>query len=312
MKKLITIYFLIFTILISSAYSLEESFYINQVEDVAIINHNLDFNEPTDSRFYFNLPIDARGVSLKVDGEFLEVEGFEFIDLYDVSLIELEYITSEIISEDEILFDFKNLQRSNKLTVQVKLDENSKLKYKTGEGTITTSVYPQPYALLSNGQNIIVEWERKNVEEGSGFSGFILLKKDISFINNNKVLILTSLLILLILILIFNMKHKEEIRKELEKNKKRKAKPKKKKTVKKASVRKTTQKKNLDILKHLKSDEKQVVRILKTHEGICEQGTIRTVGDFSKATLSRILSELEERNIISKEKKGKKNIVHLK
>lgn len=64
--------------------------------------------------------------------------------------------------------------------------------------------------------------------------------------------------------------------------------------------------------KHLKEDEKQIVNILKTREGKCEQGTLRVVSGMPKSSLSRILKELEERNIIHKEKRGKKNMVFLR
>ena len=69
---------------------------------------------------------------------------------------------------------------------------------------------------------------------------------------------------------------------------------------------------NNDIDKFLKDDERAVVNILRQREGICSQPTLRVVGNFSKATLSRLLSELEERNIIKKEKRGKKNLVILR
>ena len=64
--------------------------------------------------------------------------------------------------------------------------------------------------------------------------------------------------------------------------------------------------------KHLKEDEKQIVNILKTREGKCEQGTLRVVSGMPKSSLSRVLKELEERNIIYKEKRGKKNMVFLR
>jgi uncharacterized membrane protein len=44
----------------------------------------------------------------------------------------------------------------------------------------------------------------------------------------------------------------------------------------------------------------------------CSQATVRVVTDFSKARLSRILSELEARGIIYKEQKGRKNIITLR
>ena len=71
-------------------------------------------------------------------------------------------------------------------------------------------------------------------------------------------------------------------------------------------------KKEPNILKHLKEEEQQIIRVLQQKEGKCEQGTLRVVTDFSKAHLSRLLMELEARKIIHKEKKGKKNLVFLK
>lgn len=67
-----------------------------------------------------------------------------------------------------------------------------------------------------------------------------------------------------------------------------------------------------DIEKYLKEDERRVVSILKQRGGICSQSTLRIAGNFSKATLSRLLKELEERNVVKKEQRGKKNLVILK
>jgi DNA-binding MarR family transcriptional regulator len=67
-----------------------------------------------------------------------------------------------------------------------------------------------------------------------------------------------------------------------------------------------------DVDKYLKEDERTVISILRQRGGIVSQSTLRIAGNFSKATLSRILKELEERNIIKKEQRGNKNLVILK
>ena len=56
----------------------------------------------------------------------------------------------------------------------------------------------------------------------------------------------------------------------------------------------------------------QVARVLKLKEGSCEQGTLRIATGFSKAKLSRLLMEMEERHIIYKEQRGKKNVIFLR
>ena len=67
-----------------------------------------------------------------------------------------------------------------------------------------------------------------------------------------------------------------------------------------------------DIEKHLKENENVIINILKQRNGQAEQGTLRVVSGFPKASLSRILKELEERKVIFKEKRGKKNLVFLR
>ncbi len=72
------------------------------------------------------------------------------------------------------------------------------------------------------------------------------------------------------------------------------------------------QEKIAELLSHLKEEEQQIVMVLAQREGQCEQGTLRIVTNYPKSTLSRIISELEARNIVYKEKRGKKNLVFLK
>lgn len=66
------------------------------------------------------------------------------------------------------------------------------------------------------------------------------------------------------------------------------------------------------IERHLKDDEKTIINILKMKHGQCSQGTLRVITGFPKATLSRILMEMEARGFIHKESVGKKNMVYLK
>ncbi len=68
----------------------------------------------------------------------------------------------------------------------------------------------------------------------------------------------------------------------------------------------------MEVDRHLKEDEKQIVNILKERDGKAEQGTLRVVSGMPKSSLSRVLKELEERSIIYKEKRGKKNLVFLR
>ncbi|MBI5880751.1 hypothetical protein HZB90_01325 [archaeon] len=67
-----------------------------------------------------------------------------------------------------------------------------------------------------------------------------------------------------------------------------------------------------DFERYLKEDEKIVINVLKMKGNSCSQATLRVVTDFSKARLSRLLSELESRGIVTKVQDGRKNMVTLK
>ena len=67
-----------------------------------------------------------------------------------------------------------------------------------------------------------------------------------------------------------------------------------------------------DAERYLKEEEKLIYKILKSREGQCEQGTLLVITQFSKAYLSRLLSEMEARGIIEKYQKGRKNIIRLR
>lgn len=67
-----------------------------------------------------------------------------------------------------------------------------------------------------------------------------------------------------------------------------------------------------EIEKYLKEDERIVLRVLQMKGGSTTQGTLRVATNFSKARLSRILTELEQRGIIHKDREGKRNAVSLR
>jgi uncharacterized membrane protein len=143
------------------------------------------------------------------------------------------------------------------------------------------SIYPNPSKLESNGKNIIITWEK----EGLAYEIFSL------FFVYNKSSFNFYILIILFFILIILYSSYYLI-------KKRKSKRKKVKT------------NSLD--KHLKEDEKLIINILRKKKGKCTQATLLTLSNMSKASLSRLLMELEQRNIIKKEQKGNKNLIILK
>ncbi|HLC67224.1 MAG TPA: hypothetical protein VJK52_06320 [Candidatus Nanoarchaeia archaeon] len=67
-----------------------------------------------------------------------------------------------------------------------------------------------------------------------------------------------------------------------------------------------------EVEKYLKEDERSVVRVLQLKGGSASQGTLRIATNYSKAKLSRILTELEQRGVIHKDRDGKRNLVSLR
>lgn len=67
-----------------------------------------------------------------------------------------------------------------------------------------------------------------------------------------------------------------------------------------------------EVEKYLKEDERIVLRVLQMKGGSASQGTLRVATNFSKAKLSRVLTELEQRGVVHKDKEGKKNLVSMR
>lgn len=61
----------------------------------------------------------------------------------------------------------------------------------------------------------------------------------------------------------------------------------------------------------LKEDEQEVVRYIIDHEGEVEQRDIVMDLDYSKAKVSSLISDLAERSLVEKEKRGRINVVRL-
>lgn len=62
----------------------------------------------------------------------------------------------------------------------------------------------------------------------------------------------------------------------------------------------------------LKDDEKDVIRYLVDHDGECGQKDLVDDLEYSKAKISRLVKDLEERNLIKKIKEGRRNRLKLK
>ena len=141
-----------------------------------------------------------------------------------------------------------------------------------------TSVYPAADDITTNGKNLIITWNY-DASTNEKFPLFVIYNE-----SKFNYLYIIIPLIMIALVLSYLFKKRKKIVK-----------------IKKVKVD--------NIEKHLKEEEKLIVNILKQKQGECTQSTLVTLTNMSKASLSRLLNELESRNIIYKEKKGNKNII---
>lgn len=225
-------------------------------------------------------------------------------------------ITAEFITENAVSF-FDNtyiFSTSYSLFANVK-DFELVLKLPEGMGIINTEtdIIPAPYEMTTDGKSIILKWHENNPKEFRVFVRFkpLLPETEISEKEKsteedntsanlkeqsqlqggsndreNRILylkllipVIAALIILAAFLIYFLLirKKKDEIYEKI------------------------------DILKE---DEQLVIKLVAEEDGI-EQRELQNKTGFSKAKLSKILSELEKRGVIRKESIGKKNRIYL-
>lgn len=274
----------------ASAQTLEEyniDFHI--AYNKVVVQKEMLFKNPVSGNVLLSLPEDAKGVSLYVDDALAEakIENSEInLMLESTAKIRLSYITKELLGRSEFLLSMRTPYDTENLKISLTLPENTVLEKPLPQSDIAPSpVYPMPARVTTDGRQIKLIWEYSGLGKGDEKSFFVRYKQKQSTVW------LIVLFVLVIAALIgFIITRKPKVEKVVEK------------VVEKEDM----------LEKHLKEDEEQVVNILKKREGQCEQGTLRVITGFSKAKLSGLLRELEERNVIYKEKRGKKNLVFLR
>jgi len=283
------LYFLILAPALCSAYTienLETDFYI--FEKNLVVDTEIKFTEII-QELEWVVPEDAGTISVYVDGSkanFTKINNKLHIAMPPRDNLKISYVTSEFIEAENFLISFVAPTDIQNLKFSLILPEEATLKKPIKEDTITTgSIYPKPSSTTTDGRSLIFIWSKQDMKKGDELSIFASykLKRGYAFI----ILVLMALLIITAIAAILIYKKKPKIKEKIIKE---------------------------DLIeKHLKEDEEIIVNILKKRENkACEQGTIRIISGFSKATLSRLLKELEDRKVIKKEKRGKKNIIFLK
>lgn len=281
MKKLI-LFFALFLILASPSRALIQNLSVSfsVLYGDVYVDESIAFDAPTN--YTIMLPSDARTVSVYLDGALQnETPAAVF-----ARTIRTTYLTKDYLQNTNFLADIPYPDDVQNLSVRLTLAQNLALSKPVDYSTMTSNaVFPRPTRLETDGQRLSIIWERQELQKGEDMSIFVSFTQQPSY----TYFIFGAVIVLVIagavLALILRKPKVRIVEKEIVKT---------------------------EIEKHLKEDEAQVVNILKQREGQVEQGTLRVITGFSKAKLSGLLKELEDRNVIYKEKRGKKNLVFLR
>ncbi len=254
------------------------------------------------SSLALSIPKDAEGISVSGNGiavpyEIIQQGLRKQLGIAgNYSELKVSYISKELIEQPKNTFFVEEVQvLDSELWISVTLPEKAVLVEPLFDGF--GSVYPKPSSVDTDGRTIRFHWQTKTAE-----NTFPLLVEYSTGKQDNTFVILTALGIVAIsgVSAFFFLRKKKTSSVPYP--------PIKEKVIENEKKEKNV--KNIEL--HLKEDEKAVINVLKLKNGSTSQGTLRIATGFSKATLSRLIMELEARNIVLKEKKGKKNLIILK
>ena len=281
MKRLLFIIILCILASSVSATGISSKFYIEY--DKVLSDTHILYDSPVDDVLNITLPMDARAITLQVDNiqvnPNLEYNILKY-KLNNNSKVRIQYISEAYIESNSFIGNIIPPVDADEFIIRITLPEEAILKTSM-KGNIP-SILPKPRRLETDGRIISVVWRMENVTAGEELPVIINYNEPVNPMWFVIPVILIIILIPLTIALVKKRPHKEPEKPEFK------------------------------IEKHLKEDEEQVITILKDREGECEQGTLRVITGFSKAKLSGLLKELEERNVLHREKRGKKNRVFLR
>lgn len=193
--------------------------------------------------------------------------------------IHLEFDALDLVSKSANAFRF-NLDQSisdptKELNFQLSLPERAVLVKQTD---IFIPYHPETAKIGSTGRRIILSWDISSPKLGTSYTFSATFEKT-PIIKDNYIIYI-AIIIVLIIGLIILWKKKRPMKKET-------------------------------VFSILRKDEKRVLDVLIDKKGKCKQREIVRETDFSKAKVSRVIVDLEERGLIKKERVGRTNRIEV-
>lgn len=263
----------------------------------------------SEQELLFLLPSDAAGLSANLpyskEGNNLKIKGKE---------IKFSYVTSEFVNniENEYYFVHKiQIPLNSNLSVFLVLDEGLVLK--------PEEVFPQASRIETDGRKISIIWEMQDKKEGESIPIFVTFENPGQI---SRFLVYFLYFIgFLVLLYLGKLAYDRFIRKEKKKEEKIEEKEKPKVIVKKVIVKqpaKETKEEKLkkeleEVERHLLDEERKILEELRKadrHEMWQKQLQLNL--NLSKAKASRLIRNLEARNLITKIPFGNTNKIVLK
>jgi uncharacterized membrane protein len=264
----------------------------------ALVDTQITFAAPSSGLLEVRLPLDARAITLRADKQTVE-PGLDYnlmrFNLNNNTNLRYQYISESVLEKDSFIANIRSPVDADELYIKVSLPESALLEKRVSdEGDERPSVFPGPSSLQTDGRVIDIVWFVKDVRKGDDFPVLARYSMPVTIWPIILIIITLFLIAIVLFLALRNTRKRNNV------------------VILKPKHHQAAQSGSAGIEKHLKEDEEQIVTILKDREGQCEQGTMRVITGFSKAKLSGLLKELEERKLIHKEKRGKKNLVFLK
>jgi uncharacterized membrane protein len=256
------------------------------VGNKVMATHALEFDGAVTDVFVLALPAHEK-LELYLDDKAAEpfFDGNELsLELVSVKSLTLKYETSEYLDGSSFLLDMVLPADTSVLEMELRLPEGLVLMEPLKEDDARAgSIYPKPDKATTDGKNMIFSWEWKDLAKGHEIPIYVRYKKSTGLMGYALPVVAVIIIFGAVVSMLLFLKKPKSI----------------------------TSKENT--ITHLKEEEEAIVNILKQRdEHMCEQGTLRVITGMPKASLSRLLKELEDRKVVYREKRGKKNLVFLR
>jgi len=282
---LLGLIFLAFSVSASS-YNLE----LNQMDNKILAEYTISLDSKQE--IILNIPADAYSISSSIsytleDGIFSATS----------NELNLSYLTSSLLEYSGGDYYFVS-----SFSFPLAFDNTSiKLILKEGYFTDAEKIFPKPSEIDSDGRQITMSWNLNKVAAGDDIPMFVIIKSESSRTGALITWVLSIVALLLIIYFTYDKLISRFMRKPAKKEKKKKR---KKKAAKPAAEA---------IESHLIESEIAVINALKQADrGEMWQKGLQTKTNFSKAKLSRVIRNLESRNLIDKLPFGNTNKIRLK